>query len=837
MTNLILVVDDEDLERKYLCEQIAKAGYQVVEASNGSEALAICTQLYPDIVLLDASMPVMDAFSCCAQLQALPNSKDTPVLMITAADEQANVEQAFAIGVTDCITKPIQWPVLRQRLHHFLETRQTIRRLQQQEAQIKTVLNAARISIWNWNLLTNKFTCSDKSGSSDTYDAFIDCIHPQDRDFVKRSHQQAIQDGVEYEIEFRVILSDGSICTLASKGNVLHNQASAAVGLSGVNIDITKYKQAQELLTISKHQVRSDYTQAVWDEDGNVAQIVTSGNDITERKLAQEQLRQSEERFQIVARATNDVLWDWNLLTNQMWFSQAVQTLFGYSTEQVIDSVNWLYERIHQDDRHRITTDIGVVINSGQQFWSNEYRFCRSDGSYAYILDRGYVVHDHTGKPVRMIGAMMDISDRKRTQAELLRQNMRSQLFADVTLKIRQSLQIDEILQTSVTEVQKLLHADRVLIMRLHSNGSVVAVQEAVVPGLPNILGQEINDPCFREIYIQKYRLEAIGAINDIKQAGTQSCHIELLQKFHVKANLVVPIFLKSQLWGLLIAHQCAHPRQWTNWEIELLRQLADQIGIALAQSQILEQETRQRQELSRSNEELQQFAFIASHDLQEPLRKIKTFGERLKATSGDKLTVQGLDYLERMQSAASRMQILIEDLLTLSRVTTRAQPFIPVNLTEIAQEVLSDLEVRIQQTKAHIEIGELPTIRADPLQMRQLLQNLIGNALKFHRPQVPPIVKIFSQLWKNQSEKLCNCCDNCQIIIEDNGIGFEEKYLDRIFNVFQRLHSRSEYEGTGMGLAICRKIAERHHGKITAQSKPGQGAKFIVTLPINFPN
>jgi light-regulated signal transduction histidine kinase (bacteriophytochrome) len=433
-----------------------------------------------------------------------------------------------------------------------------------------------------------------------------------------------------------------------------------------------------------------------------------------------------------------------------------------------------------------------------------------------------------------MIGVMMDMTDRKRAEAELQRQNLRSQLFANITLKIRQSLQIDEILQTSVTEVQKLLQADRVLILQLNGNGSFLAVKEAVVPGLPVILGQKITDHCFNEEYIQKYTQGRISAISDIEKAEIQPCHIEFLQKFAIKANLVVPIFRQNQLWGLLITHQCLHTRQWTNWEIGLLGQLADQIGIALAQSLILEQETKQRQELARSNEELQQFAFIASHDLQEPLRKIKTFGERLQITCRDSLNEQGRDYLQKMQNAALRMQTLIEGLLTLSRVTTRAQPYVPVNLTQIIQEVLSDLEVRIQQTQGQIEVGELSIIQADPLQMRQLLQNLIGNALKFHRQNQPPVIKIYGQFLNNHIQDFS--VDNAyyQIIVEDNGIGFAEKYLDRIFHVFQRLHGRSEYEGTGIGLAICRKIIERHHGTITAQSQPGQGSKFIITLPIH---
>jgi light-regulated signal transduction histidine kinase (bacteriophytochrome) len=214
---------------------------------------------------------------------------------------------------------------------------------------------------------------------------------------------------------------------------------------------------------------------------------------------------------------------------------------------------------------------------------------------------------------------------------------------------------------------------------------------------------------------------------------------------------------------------------------------------------------------------------------LQEPLRKIKTFGDRLKVTCSHALTEQGVDYLERMQNATRRMQALIEDLLTLSRVTTKGQPFVVVDLTQITQEVLSDLEVRIQQTQAYVEVGELPLIHADPLQMRQLLQNLIGNALKFHAPGKVPMVKIYGEKFDTE-----DAVEFCQIIVEDNGIGFDEKYLDRIFNVFQRLHGRSEYEGTGIGLAICRKIVERHNGSICAQSTPGQGSRFIVILPIH---
>jgi PAS domain S-box-containing protein len=245
----------------------------------------------------------------------------------------------------------------------------------------------------------------------------------------------------------------------------------------------------------------------------------------------------------------------------------------------------------------------------------------------------------------------------------------------------------------------------------------------------------------------------------------------------------------------------------------------------------------RKAAELARSNAELEQFAYVASHDLQEPLRKIQAFGDRLK-TKCDAINLQeGRDYLERMQSAAARMQTLINDLLTFSRVISASQPFVPVDLGGIVKGVLSDLEVRIEQTKAKVEVGELPTIEADPLQMRQLFQNLIGNALKFQLPGAHPCVKIHAKILKSPfgaTPEEDPYAEQCELSIEDNGIGFDERYLDKIFAVFQRLHGRNEYEGTGVGLAVCRRITDRHGGTIGAKSRPSEGAKFSITLPVH---
>jgi len=324
----------------------------------------------------------------------------------------------------------------------------------------------------------------------------------------------------------------------------------------------------------------------------------------------------------------------------------------------------------------------------------------------------------------------------------------------------------------------------------------------------------------------------------------------ELAKQFFTDEQKIIetgtPVINQEQFKGKIVGDKSSQKR----WSVSTKVLWRDDQGVVLgtvgvtrdvhemklAQESLRHSEDKLRQftvQLERSNRELQDFAYVASHDLQEPLRKIVVFGERLKEKNADKFAPESLDYLDRMQKAASRMQVLINDLLTFSRVTTKAQPFTSVNLAEVAGGVVEDLEGRIELVKGRVEVGALPAIDAEPVQMRQLLQNLIGNALKFRRPEEAPVVKVDAELIPDPAapeKKLC------RLTVSDNCIGFDEKYLDRIFNVFQRLHTRNEYEGTGMGLAIVRKIALYHGGDITAKSKPGEGSTFILTIPAAHP-
>jgi light-regulated signal transduction histidine kinase (bacteriophytochrome) len=216
----------------------------------------------------------------------------------------------------------------------------------------------------------------------------------------------------------------------------------------------------------------------------------------------------------------------------------------------------------------------------------------------------------------------------------------------------------------------------------------------------------------------------------------------------------------------------------------------------------------------------------VAAHDLKEPLRKILAFGGRLEQATAGILDEKSVGYLQRMQGAAARLEQLVESLLAFTRVSTRGRPFEAVDLEQVVDQVCGDFEESIAESDCQILYSELPTVHADPHQVRQLLQNLVGNALKYRRPDERPVIMIRAEDISADDQAFC------RIEVTDNGIGFDADYAERIFVIFERLHARSEIPGTGIGLAVCRRIVERHGGTITAEGRPGRGATFRFTLP-----
>lgn len=260
------------------------------------------------------------------------------------------------------------------------------------------------------------------------------------------------------------------------------------------------------------------------------------------------------------------------------------------------------------------------------------------------------------------------------------------------------------------------------------------------------------------------------------------------------------------------------------NLEKEIKDRRISEHKVSILNRQLLEN----IQHLENSNAELARFAYVASHDLQEPLRKIRTFGDRLLEKYRTQIDTEGQDYIDRMQKAAKRMQLLIDDILMFSRISFNNEDFNEVDLNEVMAEVLTDLEISIEQKRAQIKVQPLPKVRVVPALFRQLFQNLISNSLKFARKDTDPVIEVSAMEKEIEGKSFWN------IELKDNGIGFEDKYADQIFGMFQRLHGHFEYEGTGIGLAICKKIIDHHLGAITASGKVNQGALFTITIPVN---
>jgi PAS domain S-box-containing protein len=539
-------------------------------------------------------------------------------------------------------------------------------------------------------------------------------------------------------------------------------------------------------------------------------QAETARAQLAREQAAHAARQQSENQFRVMTETVPGILFiagpdgGWEYM-NRRWAD--------FTGRPVEDSAGagWI-ETVHPDDRPQVSANWSAAVR-GRKRWMSRHRFRAFDGSYRWFLARANPVPGPDGQVIQWIGVITDIEESVRAEAELRGREERYRFLAET---------LPALVWSSRADGTPDYHNSRWF----------------EYTGLPRDVGQ---DPT-AEVVHPDDRPRTLERWQRALETGTRYQNEYRLRR----ADGAYRWFLAQSLpmrgedgavarWFGTAVDIDDQKRQTELLEQRVAERTAELLQEVEERRKAEEQVQATAAELARSNEELEKFAYVASHDLQEPLRKIQAFGDRLRARHRDGLGEQGRDYLARILNSAGRMRRLIEDLLALSRVTTKGQPFAPVDLAAVAQDVLSDLEERIEEVGGSVAVGPLPTVDGDGTQMRQLLQNLIGNALKFRRTEVPPAVAVRSEVIPATD----GVADRpfYRITVADNGIGFDEKYLDRIFQVFQRLHGRQEYEGTGVGLAICRKIVERHGGTITARSTPGEGATFVVTLPTRHPD
>ncbi|MBF2063226.1 MAG: GAF domain-containing protein [Calothrix sp. C42_A2020_038] len=416
-------------------------------------------------------------------------------------------------------------------------------------------------------------------------------------------------------------------------------------------------------------------------------------------------------------------------------------------------------------------------------------------------------------------------------------------LFHVIT-RLREPIDLETIFQSTATEVRKLLQADRVGMFRFDPDSGWddgEFVSEDVDPAFTSAIARKVHDHCFGEQFAIHYQYGRVQAVADIYNHGLSDCHIEILSQFQVKANLVVPLLLGSNLWGLLCIHQCRNSREWHSTEIEFVRQIAEHLGVALQHAELMAElraEIQERQqaeervhnlnqglrqaiiELKAVNRELEAFSYSVSHDLRAPLRSIDGFSLALIEDCIDQLDPTGQDYLRRIRLATQRMGQLIDDLLTLSRVTRSDMNFEPVDLSKLASRVCTNLQHQSdRQVEFVIQNGLVA--QGDTNLLQVLLENLLNNAWKFTSKH--PQARI---------EFGCILQEGIPIyFVRDDGVGFDMTYSDKLFGPFQRLHGTQEFPGNGIGLATVQRIVHRHGGRIWAEAAMEQGATFYFTL------
>ena len=422
----------------------------------------------------------------------------------------------------------------------------------------------------------------------------------------------------------------------------------------------------------------------------------------------------------------------------------------------------------------------------------------------------------------------------------------RQKALFNAIARLREPLDLEAIFQATATEVRQLLVADRVGMFRFYADSDWndgEFVSEDVAADFGSAIAQKVHDRCFGDRYAIHYQQGRVQAVADIYDAGLSDCHIEILARFQVRANLVVPLLQGQNLWGLLCIHQCRAPRQWQETEIEFVHQIANHLGVALQHAELLaelraeiveRQQAEQRaqelnQELQQAivelkavNKELEAFSYSVSHDLRAPLRSIDGFSQALLEDCLDQLDSTGQDYLHRIRSATQRMGQLIDDLLTLSRVTRSEMSRESVALSRLASRICTDLQMAHPDRQVEFAVQPGLVVQGDPRLLEVLLDNLLNNAWKFTSRQLQAKIEFGAIAQENGIPAF---------FVRDDGVGFDMVYADKLFRPFQRLHGMNEFFGNGIGLATVQRIVHRHGGRVWAEGALTRGATFYFTL------
>ncbi len=572
-------------------------------------------------------------------------------------------------------------------------------------------------------------------------------------------------------------------------------------------------------------------------------------------------LNQQEEQLRLALASAQMGIWDWDLLTGQVHWNQEHELLFDLAPGSFDGSYEAFDRCIHPDDRAPVHKFVVQAIEN-HAILCHQFRIIWADGSIHWIETRGEAYFKESGEPVRMIGTVVNIDDRQQSQ-QMLRDRLEQQrLVMDMTVRIRRSLDLQEILQTTVNEVRQFLHTDRVIVYKFAPDWIGTVIVESVGAGWRSIVHTQINDTCV-ESYIGYFKQGLVTVKSDIYNAGIDAWHLKLLESFQIRANLVVPILKGDELWGLLISHHCSAPRPWQTTEIDLVKQLAIQVSIAIQQAdlfaqaqieltqrkqaemttQLLNAELEQRQAVEKLKDE---FIGIVSHELRTPLTSMRGSLGLLAMGLMDNEPEEMKRMIDIAAIETERLVRMVDDILDLEKLeadgNTLEQEWSDAPaLIQTAIEVMSSIA---DAAGVHLELDCPPVqIWVAPDRIVQVFTNLLSNAIKFSPPKTIVSIEakviddpIMHNLDRSESVRFVSAIPFQQIhfTIKDRGRGIPIDKLETIFNRFQQVDASDSRDkgGTGLGLAICKSIVEQHHGRIWVESLWGQGSTFFLTLP-----
>lgn len=626
------------------------------------------------------------------------------------------------------------------------------RRLMESEAFLKEAQRLAKMGSWKFDFKTDRLTWSDelynvfdtdKNAFLETHGSFIDLIDECDKEMALQTSMRTQKTGEPFLIQYYITTAKG------------------------------------EKRVIEEHGYGEK------DNAGNVVRLFGTAQDITERKKAERKIEEANQRFELVTKATFDTIWDWDLVKNTVYWGEGYELLFGYKIDGLQMNPSSWTDNIHPEDFERVMGGIHEVIDGGGTKWFDEYRFRKNDNTYAVVLDKGIVVRDKSGNPVRMVGAMQDITQHKIEEQRL-------KLLESVVTSANDSVLITEAIPVDLPG-PRIIYANNAF---FRMTGYT---PDEIIGQTPRILQGEKTD---------RVELDRLNAA----LKNFESCETTVI---NYKKN-------GEEFWvNFFVAPVLNEKEEYTHF-IAIERDITDTKNTEIQLRLLNEHLQMQANELAISNSELEQFAFVASHDLQEPLRMITSFLTQLEKKYNPIIDEKGKQYIYYAVDGAKRMRQIILDLLEYSRIGRITENSEEIDLDLIIEDVLSLYKKRIEESKAIVLVNKMPHIHAYKVLFRQVFQNLIGNGLKYQKDGVIPEITI-------------SCEDNSdfwQFSISDNGIGIEQEYFDHIFVIFKRLHTREEYSGTGMGLAITKKIVENLGGKIWVKSEKEKGSTFYFTIP-----